>query len=173
MKINIQNEKYDTMLEASDWRYSAAIIGILKYLDFHDFDYEIEDDYILYNSYDIDEKKYLEYVEYKYSQELHHKIIENILSNQEITLDQVNLVNEKLSENSIMKNTFNKIKFDNTNKKEILNIIDENRYELIRETFGKKDGGYKTYVKINMRDSVKLLEEEKNYCRLNGYSCAD
>lgn len=24
-----------------------------------------------------------------------------------------------------------------------------------------------------MRDSVKLLEEEKNYCRLNGYFCAD
>ncbi|MCS4472572.1 type I CRISPR-associated protein Cas8a1/Csx8 [Clostridium botulinum] len=173
MKTSIQNEKYDTMLEPSDWRFSAAIVGLLKYLNYHDLDYKIEEDYILYNSSSINEEKYLDFVEYKYGEELHHRAVENILSNEEITEEQLKLVNEKLVANTVMKKNFGKIKCDNKNKKEILDIINKNRYELIRETYGKKDGGYKTYIKINMREAVKILQDTKNYCRLNGYACAD
>lgn len=139
----------------------------------YNLDYKIEDEYIYYNTSDITEERYLKFVEYKYGEELHHKVIENILSSEEISEDQVKKINEKLSANTIMKKIFNKIRFDKTNKKEILEIINENRYELIRETFGKKDGGYKSYAKVNMKDSVKLLQDKKDYCRLNGYACAD
>lgn len=138
MKTSIQNEKYDTMLEPSDWRFSAAIVGLLKYLNYHDLDYKIEEDYILYNSSSINEEKYLDFVEYKYGEELHHRAVENILSNEEITEEQLKLVNEKLVANTVMKKNFGKIKCDNKNKKEILDIINKNRYELIRETYGKK-----------------------------------
>ena len=72
-----------------------------------------------------------------------------------------------------MKKTFNKIKFDKTNKKEILNIINENREELIRETFGKRSNLYANYVSVNMKAPIEILKESQIYCRLIGYACAD
>ena len=97
MKTSIQNNNYNTMLEPSDWRFSAAINGLIQYLDYHQLEYEIDDDYILYNSEDITEEKYLEFVEDKYGEEFHHKMVENILSIEEFNDDKVKLVNEKLS----------------------------------------------------------------------------
>lgn len=173
MKTSIQNNNYNTMLEPSDWRFSAAINGLMQYLDYHQLEYEIDDDYILYNSEDITEEKYLEFVEAKYGEEFHHKVVENILSNKEISDEQVKLINEKLSANIIMQKKFNKIKFDKTNKKEILNIINENRQELIRETFGKKSNLYANYVNVNMKAPIEILKESQVYCRLIGYVCAD
>ena len=32
MTLSKANEKFDTCLEALDWRYSAAIVGLCKYL---------------------------------------------------------------------------------------------------------------------------------------------
>ena len=138
MKITLQNDNYDTKLESVDWRSSAAILGLLQYFNYHNFEYVIEDDYILYNSSNIKEEKYLEFVEHKYGQELHHKAIESILANEEINDVQIKLVNDKLVANTIMKKYFNKVKFDNTNKKYILDIIEKNRLEIIRETFRSK-----------------------------------
>ena len=53
MKTTLQNNNYDTMLEASDWRFSAAIVGLMQYLDYYNLDYKIEDEYIYYNTSDI------------------------------------------------------------------------------------------------------------------------
>ena len=164
MKTTLQNDNYDTKLEAVDWRSSAAILGLLQYFNYHNFDYVIEDDYILYNSSNINEEKYLEFVEYKYGQELHHKAIESILANEEINDDQVKLVNDKLVANTIMKKYFNKVKFDNTNKKYILDIIEKNRLEIIRETFRSKKNMYANYANTN-----QLFKEKQEYCRLLGY----
>lgn len=167
MKTVLQNNNYDTMLEPSDWRFSAAIVGLMQYLDYHDLNYKIDDDSIYYNNEDINEEKYLEFVEYKYGEELHHKVIENILSNEDISEEQVKVINEKLSANTIIKKTFNKIKFDNTNKKEILDIINDNRCELIRETFRTKSNMYANYANTN-----QLFNDSQDYCRLLGY-CID
>lgn len=167
MKITLQNNNYDTMLEASDWRFSAAIVGLMQYLDYHDLNYKIEEDSIYYNSEDINEEKYLEFVEYKYGEELHHKVIENIISNDEISEEQVKIVNEKLSANTIMKKKFNKIKFDGTNREEILSVINENRNEIIRETFRSKSNMYANYANTN-----QLFNDSQDYCRLLGY-CID
>lgn len=167
MKKTLQNDNYDTKLEAMDWRSSAAILGLLQYFNYHSFDHVIEDDYILYNSSDINEEKYLEFVEYKYGQELHHKVVETILANEEINDDQVKLVNDKLVANTIMKKCFNKVKFDNTNKKYILDIIEKNRLEIIRETFRSKKNMYANYANTN-----QLFNEKQEYCRLLGY-CID
>lgn len=167
MKTTIQNKDYDTKLESSDWRFSAAILGVLQYLNYHNLNYEIEDDYILYNSSDINEEKYLEFVEYKYGQELHHKVVENILCNEEISDEQIKIVNDKLVANTIMKKYFNKVKFNNTNKEYILNIIEEKRGEIIKETFRSKKNMYANYANTN-----QLFNESQEYCRLLGY-CID
>ena len=58
MKTIIENSNFNTKLESSDWRYSATIVGLIKYFDYHQIDYSIEDDFILYNSEYIDENKY-------------------------------------------------------------------------------------------------------------------
>lgn len=167
MKTTIENDRYDTMLEPSDWRFSAAIVGLIGYLDYHEFSKEVHNDYILYNSQDIIKQKYLEYVEYKYSNDLHHKLVENMLSNDDLNDEQVKLVNDKLSGNSIMKKVFKKIKFDRTNKKEILDIIAKNRYDLICETFRNKSNMYANYCNTN-----QLFNDSQDYCRLVGY-CID
>lgn len=173
MKAIIQNNKYDIKLEASDWRFSAAIVGLIQYLEYHQFEYETKHDYILYNSLDIDEKKYLEFVEYKYGDELHHKLVESILSQDKITEEQAKILNDKLKANKVMKDVFNKVEFDGSSKDEILNILNENRYKLIRETYGKKQNGYANYIPVNMKASVELLKPRDNYCRLIGYKCPD
>lgn len=164
MKTTLENNSYDTMLEPSDWRFSAAIVGLMQYLDYHDLDYKVEDDCIYYNREDLNEEKYLEFVEYKYGEELHHKVVENILSKEDLSDEEIKLVNDKLSANTIMKKTFGKLKYDKTNKQQILDIIIKNRNELIRETFRSKSDMYANYANTN-----QLFNDSQENCRLLGY----
>lgn len=164
MKTSLENKNFDTMLEPSDWRFSAAIYGIIQYFDYHGIEYEIDDDAILYNQGDITEEKYLEFIENKYGEKLHHKLIENILIGSEFSDDQIKLVNEKLKANTIMKKVFGKTKFDGNNKELILNLLNENRNTLIKETFRTKKDMYADYANTN-----QLLNDEQSICRLLGY----
>lgn len=166
MKYSIEHEKYDTKLEASDWRYGAAVVGLIKYFSYHQIDIDSSNnDCILYRREDITEEKYLEFVEYNYNEELHHKIIERKLSNDEFSEEQIKEINEKLSANSIMKKVFSKKKFDGNNKQEILDIIDKNRMDIIRETYRYKPNLYKNYCNTN-----QLFSNKNDYCRLLGYT---
>jgi len=170
------NEKFDIRLEPSDWRYSAAILGLLEYFsemdplgEFH----EIKDDCIEYSSKALSKDNYLKFVEKKYGENLHHKYVESKLEGytfddkNENNKDFIKLINEKLAGNTIMKKVFKKVKFDGANKEEILSLIDENREELTLETFRNKQDMYRNYCNTN-----QLFNESQNYCRLVGY-CID
>ena len=100
MKTIIENSNFNTKLESSDWRYSAAIVGLIKYFDYHQIEYKVEHDFILYNGKDIDENKYLEFVEHNYGEELHHKLVEDILLQEELSEEQIKILNEKLANKS-------------------------------------------------------------------------
>ena len=63
-----------------------------------------------------------------------------------------------------MKKVFKKIKFDGTNKEQILSLISENRMDLICETFRNKNDMYKNYCNTN-----QLFNEAQKFSRLNGY----
>lgn len=165
MISTLKNCNYDTMLEPSDWRFSAAIAGLIQYFDFHNIKYEVDDECIRYNKDDITEEKYLEFVENKYTDKLHHKFVENILKQSEISDEQIKLVNEKLKANTVMKNTFKKIKFDGTNKEDLLKIINENRAELIKETYRTKSDMYADFSNTN-----QLFNEPQGWCRILGYN---
>lgn len=166
------NDKYDTKLEASDWRFSAAIVGLIEYFRYVDIleeSWSIKDDYILYDSKLITKEKYLSFVEKRYDNKLHHKYVENQLDfynndDKENQDEKIKAINEKLSGNFVMKKVFKKIKFDGTNKDEILLLINTNREELILETFKYKSDMYKNYCNTN-----QLFNESQNYCRLLGY----
>lgn len=164
MKSILEYKNYDTKLEASDWRYSAAIIGLMQYLDYHNLEYETHDDCIYYKSEYINEEMYLNFVEYKYAEELHHKVIENILSKAVISDEEVKLVNDKIIANTIMKKIFDKIKFNKENTNQILDLLNNNRKAIIRETFRSKSDMYKNYSNTN-----QLFNESQEFCRLVGY----
>lgn len=169
MKTKLDNNDYDTMLEASDWRFSAAIVGLMQYFDFHNIKYAVEDDYILYNENYICEEKYLEFVESKYNDKLHHKVVESILKREELSDQEIKLVNDKLKANTIMKNIFKDIKFDGGNKECILKTLNDNRQEIIRESFGKMEL-YTNFITSDNKQAVKLLKNNNRYCRIIGYS---
>lgn len=128
-------------LEPFDWRYSAAIVGLRKYLEWLGVDEEpnliITEDTLEYNKKYLDKEDFLKFAEYYFKDDMHHIEIENKLKEKNPTEDQINIVNEKMKANTILKNKFKKIKFDGHNQDEIQNIIDQNREEIICETWIK------------------------------------
>ena len=80
MKTILENNTdFNVKLEPSDWRFSAAIVGLLEYFEYIDpleTSYKVEDEYILYNSELITKENYLKFVEKKYGENLHHKYVE-------------------------------------------------------------------------------------------------
>ena len=155
-------------LEPFDWRYSAAIVGLRKYLEWLGVDEEpnliITEDTLEYNKKYLDKEDFLKFAEYYFKDDMHHIEIENKLKEKNPTEDQINIVNEKMKANTILKNKFKKIKFDGHNQDEIQNIIDQNREELICETFRNKNNLYKNYCNPN-----QLFKDKQECCRLNGY----
>lgn len=172
MKRVINEGIFDFSIEGSDWRYSAAIVGLLKYFNYmyrkgiEDKEnlYEIDDDILKFNSKMITEENYLLFVEKFFSKEMHHIEVESILSNDEITEEQEKFVNEKLKANAVMKNVFKNIKYSEENKKIILDLINKNRLEIIKNTYEK---GLKLYKKYNNENS--LFAEEGKSCRVLNY----
>ena len=124
----------------------------------------------MYNSELITKENYLKFVEKKYGENLHHKYVElnlehyNQDNNENDNTYIIKSINEKLSGNTIMKKIFKKIKFDGTNRDEILSLVNKHREELILETFRNKSDMYKNYCNTN-----QLFNENQKYCRLVGY----
>ena len=154
-------------LEPFDWRYSAAIVGLQKYLEWlgtEEPELIITEDTLEYNRKYLNKSEFLKFAEYYFKDDMHHIEIENKLKEKDPTEDQINIVNEKMKANTILKNKFKKIKFDGHNQDEIQNIIDQNREEIICETFRNKNNLYKNYCNPN-----QLFKDKQECCRLNGY----
>lgn len=154
-------------LEPFDWRYSAAIVGLQKYLEWlgtEEPELIITEDTLEYNRKYLNKLEFLKFAEYYFKDDMHHIEIENKLKEKNPTEDQINIVNEKMKANTILKNKFKKIKFDGHNQDEIQNIIDQNREEIICETFRNKNNLYKNYCNPN-----QLFKDKQECCRLNGY----
>lgn len=123
-------------LEPFDWRYSAAIVGLQKYLEWlgtEEPELIITEDTLEYNRKYLNKSEFLKFAEYYFKDDMHHIEIENKLKEKNPTEDQINIVNEKMKANTILKNKFKKIKFDGHNQDEIQNIIDQNREEIISD----------------------------------------
>ncbi len=173
MKGTIENEKFDTKMETSDWRYSASIVGIIKYFNYliergYEVEsnlYKIDDDVIAYNSKEITEERYLLFVEYYFESAMHHRDVEKLLSSDEFTDEQIKFINEKLKANVIIKKVFGDLKFSNENKGIILEKIKENRLLLIKETYRSGKSLYANFGNTN-----SLFEEPGSICRIQNYN---
>lgn len=190
MKTTIEHPLYDTLLLPTEWRYSAAIVGLIRFFDFIEqtegkklYTYtnnEDKDRYavysdicgyiqgILYNSTDLTEERYLLFCENWYDREFQHRNVEALLTHiKKFSQDNINDINSYLngtSSNTVMKKIFKGIKFDGTNTDTILNLIDEHRLEIIKETFR-----YKTTMYRNFANTNKLMSDTNPHCRLLSY----
>lgn len=190
MKATIEHPLYDTLLLPTEWRYSAAIVGLIRFFNFieetegkklytytNDQDkdhYAVYSDIcgyiqgILYNSTDLTEERYLLFCENWYDREFQHRNVEWLLTHiKEFSQDNINDINTYLSgtsSNTVMKKIFKGIKFDGTNTDTILNLINEHRLELIKETFR-----YKTTMYRNFANTNKLMSDINPHCRLLSY----
>lgn len=154
-------------LEPFDWRYSAAIVGLRKYLEWlgvEESDLTITEESLEYNKKYFNRRDFLKFAEFYFKNEMHHIAIEEILEEENPSETQIAYVNEKMKANKILKDLFKKIKFDGQNQAEIKKIINENREEIIYKTFQNKSNLYKNYCNPN-----QLFKDRQECCRLNGY----
>lgn len=178
MKTKIDYFDYDTLLQPTDWRFAAAVVGLSKYFDYFGIDYKVlcdveekPDNYIhgfdgiIYKSEDITEEKYLEFAENYFEKYMTHKNILNILESQEFSEEQIKLVNDLVKSKTVLKGLFDKIKFDGTNKDIFISTIEENRAEIIKNIFKNGNNLYKNYCNERL-----IFTEDNSTCRLRGYN---
>lgn len=178
MKTHIENSVYDTLLQITDWRYSAALVGVLLYLKYFKCGYKILSDMeekpkeaicgfdgILYNQADITEEHFLQFAEHYFEDDMTHLKILNILNSDELDDEKIKYVNDMVKSKSVLKNIFGKDKFEGSNKELYISKIRENRQKIIKEIFRYGKNMYSNYCNTNL-----LLTQENPHCRLVGYN---
>lgn len=188
MRVILKNQEFDTLLLPIEWRYSASVVGLVRFFDYleekedkklyyvtkrgeHPEVYEAIGGYIegiKYNQAELTEKRYLDFCEYYFSNDFQHVLVKKKLNySEEFSDEQIGEINNLLTgkdSNSILKKTFDKKKFDGFNKDIILEILETNRNQLIKETFRNKKSLYRNFANTN-----KLLSDVNQHCRLLGY----
>ena len=178
MKTNVDYKGYDTLIQPTDWRYSAACLGLHRFLTYSGFDFKLlndcEDtvdgaiygfDGILYHSSDLTEENYLLFAENFFKKDMTHLTILSMLENAKFTDENIKTINDLIKSKTVLKKLVGKIKFDGTNKDVISNLINENRFEIIKSIFRYGKNLYSDYCNSNL-----LLTDSNNHCRLVGYS---
>lgn len=178
MKTKIDYFDYDTLLQPTDWRFAAAVVGLCKYFDYFGIVYKVlydveekPDNYIhgfdgiIYKSENITEEKYLEFSENYFEKYMTHKNILNILESQEFSEEQIKLVNDLVKSKTVLKGLLGKTKFDGTNKDVFISTIEENRAEIVKNIFKNGNNLYKNYCNERL-----IFTEDNSTCRLRGYN---
>lgn len=94
--------EYSTRTECIDWRYSAAILGLVKFYEYaqikgFDLKFDYDEDYIYYNIEDITEELFLDFAENAFKKDMHHVFVENaIIDKDEFTEDELKIINKRL-----------------------------------------------------------------------------
>lgn len=176
MKTRIDYFDYDTLLQPTDWRFVAAVVGLCKYFDYFEIDYKVlydveekPDNYvhgfdgIIYKSEDITEEKYLDFAESYFEKYMTHIKLQNIL-NKDKLIDE-DIVNfKRICPDSFYKNFFENKRFDGSNKDYFISAIYEKRYEMITHSYKYNLNLYENYCNKN-----RLYTDKNKVCRIIGY----
>lgn len=178
MKTTIKYYGYDTLLQPTDWRAAAAVVGLCKYFDHFRIDYKIlynvdekPENYIhgfdgiIYKSDSITEEKYLDFVESYFEKYMTHSTILSILGNDKFSDEQIKMVNDLVKSKTVLKGLLGKTKFDGTNKAVFISTIEENRKEIIKTIFKNGNNLYKNYCNERL-----IFTDDNSTCRLRGYN---
>lgn len=123
---------------------------------------------ILYKQDSITEERYINFLQDYYKDDLQYTRANALLCQDEWSEEQIKLVNDLLTgsnSNTTLKKVFGKRKFDGSNSKELLTLLEENRVDILRETFRNKKNMYTNYANSNL-----LFSEKNPHCRLLGYN---
>ena len=176
MKTTIKYYGYDTLLQPTDWRAAAAVVGLCKYFDHFRIDYKIlynvdekPENYIhgfdgiIYKSDSITEEKYLDFVESYFEKYMTHIKLQNIL-NKDKLIDE-DIVNfKRICTDSFYEKFFENKRFDGSNKDYFISAIYEKRYEMITHLYKYKLNLYGNYCNKN-----RLYTDKNKVCRIKGY----
>lgn len=96
MKQTVDFNGYNTLIQPTEWRFSATIVGLVKYLKFYSCDFKLLEDCsekpseaikgfdgVLYYSEDITKERYLKFVEKDFESDMTHITILNLLKAEE------------------------------------------------------------------------------------------
>lgn len=161
----IQRLENRITISPSDWRWSATIVGIEKYLNHYDKQCVITDTTIEFDENDITEDEYFNFVEYHFKDSMHHIILESLLDVAEPSEKQIKIINTRLSANSIMKKIFKGIKYSKSTINDIKKLIEDNRIEIIKSTYNKGRSLYYNFCNDNA-----MMKDTQGSCRIKGYS---
>lgn len=174
--------EFTDYLEADDWKDAAAIVGLIRFFDYaqipynreeierareiYDQDAEYEEglDILKFNASDITEEKLDAFIEDYFAEELHHCAAERALHKTEWSKEEIDFINSKLTGNTVLKKVFAKHKFDGTNAEDILELIEENRTNIVRETYRNKNNLYRNFCNENV-----FRKPKGDAARLKGY----
>ena len=167
--IDGRSISFNRKIEPSDWRYSAAIVGMIRFFQDRNITYKIDGRYLYYNFEDIsgdinDDRDYLYFAEKWFSDKMHHKEVDIRLNKSDFSKDEISEINKKLEANTVMKKVFKGVKFDGTNNKLIKDLIEENRIEIISNTFCNSKNGYAKFI-----NNSKYRSKKGDVCRLLGF----
>lgn len=167
--IDGRSISFNRKIEPSDWRYSAAIVGMIRFFQDRNIAYKVEGRYLYYNIEDIsgdinDDRDYLYFAEKWFSDKMHHKEVDIRLNKSDFSKDEISEINKKLEANTVMKKVFKGVKFDGSNNKLIKDLIEENRLEIISNTFCNSPNGYAKFI-----NKSKYRSKKGDICRLQGF----
>lgn len=154
-------------LEASDWRYSAAILGLIRYFEAkcNLIDYEFQDDYIIYKKEAITKENYVKYILERFKDtDFAYIVLKNKLQKDTYTKEEIKEINKYIKgcPEAIKKL---KLEFDGTNQEELLKILDEKKEDLVLEIFkNRKKNGYTKFCNTSC-----FFNEDDKMCRINGF----
>lgn len=178
MKENLVNQSFDTRMYPSDWRFSATIVGLIRYFKYFNIKFNQTDDYIEYNQEDLTKEKYVEFADYDFSDKMKYKKLLEFLSKEEFDNNDVkeyntllNGKNGKNNQSTCVKELLNNIKFDLTNANEIFSLIKENEKHIQAYSFFNSPEMYGKFC--NNGGKLEFLspitDDDKAPCRLQGY----
>lgn len=176
MKTTIKYYGYDTLLQPTDWRAAAAVVGLCKYFDHFRIDYKIlynvdekPENYIhgfdgiIYKSDSITEEKYLDFVESYFEKYMTHIKLQNILNKDKLIYEDI--VNfKRICPDSFYEKFFENKRFDGSNKDYFISAIYEKRYEMITHLYKYKLNLYGNYC-----NKKRLYTDKNKVCRIIGY----
>jgi CRISPR-associated protein csx8 (provisional) len=176
IKYNIDGRSisFNRKIEPSDWRYSAAIVGMIRFFQDRNIAYKIEGRYLYYNFEDIsgdinDDRDYLYFVEKWFSDKMMYKQLYMKLNKEEFSekeITEINKLYEKISKSN--KDIFKDIKFDRKNGSIIRELIETNKLELIKEAYCSSNTKIRSIYKSFIKDSTYRKQSSK-VCRLLGF----
>ena len=173
--FNVGGRIFNRKLLISEWMYSAAAVGLIRFFRWNNWNdrYEIEEMNLYYNIEDIipnkeitdayeADKAYLAFAEYRFP--MHHIELKRLMNKENLCDEDIKLINSKLSANVSMKSVFKGIRFNGNNKHEITNLIDNNRWYLIAETFKNLLSGYRKFLNYS-----RYRSESSDVSRIWGF----